>query len=248
MGYGAGATLGGSVGAGVGNTVANALPAKYRVPAQLVGGLGGTALGLLGARKMMGAPSYAGKEAGVVGDTEPKQQQKIANVGEQLLSAVIRGNPLAHAGVGAAGYAPIGAALGAYNAPSGQKLRGAGRGALTGAATGAGIGAGGALGLKAVGGLEAEIARGLAGGAKNHLINQLPNVGALAGGVAGYQLAKQRPAAKQAGVVGDTAQAMVDKTKQMAGKATATAKTVANKTVDAGKKMQTNFENWRKSK
>lgn len=113
MGLGAGATLGGSVGAGIGNTVANALPAKYRVPAQLIGGGLGAVGGLMGAGKMMGPASYAGKEAGIVGDM-------VQNV--------------------------------------------------------------------------------------------------------------------------------KDKTKQVADKATATAKTVANKTVDAGKKMQTNFESWRKSK
>jgi hypothetical protein len=113
VGYGAGAGVGTAVGMGLGNSVSRLLPQKYQIPAQLVGGGVGAIGGLMGAHKAMGPASYAGK---------------------------------------------------------------------------------------------------------------------------------------QAGMVGDAAQTVMDKTKQMAGKATATAKTVANKTVDAGKKMQTNFENWRKNK
>jgi hypothetical protein len=125
--------------------------------------------------------------------------EKSANFGTNLLIGALTHNPLVHAGLGAAGYAPVGAALGAYRAPQGQKLRGAGRGALTGAAAGATGGAASALAAKAIGGIGGIIARGIQGGAKNHLINQMPNLAGIGGLVGGYQLAKQRPQTPQLG-------------------------------------------------
>lgn len=119
--------------------------------------------------------------------------EKTANVGSAILNGALTLNPVVHGGVHALAGAPIGAALGAYNAPKGEKLRGAGRGALTGAATGAGVGAAGALAGRAIGGFPGMIERGFAGGLKNNLINQIPNLASIGGGAAGYQLAKQRP-------------------------------------------------------
>lgn len=188
------------------------------------------------------------KVANALAVRPPVDTQKTANMTEAVLLSLMRANPLTHAGLGAATYAPVGAALGAYRAPRGQKLRGAGRGALTGAATGAGAGAASALAMKGIGGMGGMLERGMAGGMKNNLINQLPNVSGLAGGVAGYQLAKQRPAAKQAGVVADMATTVKEKSKQLADKTNTAAKTVANKAVDAGKKMQAGLEKWRTSK
>lgn len=118
---------------------------------------------------------------------------KHASVGDAIVRSAFALNPLTHGAAHALVGAPIGAALGAYNAPQGQKLRGAGRGALTGAATGAGVGAAGALAGKAIGGIPKMMERGVAGGMKNNLINQLPNLASIGGGVAGYQLAKKRP-------------------------------------------------------
>jgi hypothetical protein len=119
---------------------------------------------------------------------------KQANIPEAVLRSAVAMNPLTHGAVHAAVGAPIGAAMGAYNAPKGQKLRGAGRGALTGAVAGAGAGAAGALTGQAIGGFSGMLDRAIAGGTRNKLINQLPNLASIGGGMAGYQLAKQRPA------------------------------------------------------
>lgn len=126
----------------------------------------------------------------LVGSTK---QASLAGTAGRVLGAAMLGHPGALAGVGAASYAPVGAALGAYNAPKGQKLYGAGRGALTGAATGAGLGLGSGLGIKAIGGPLEMFGRATAGGVKNHLINAIPHATSLAGGYGAYQLAKQRP-------------------------------------------------------
>lgn len=135
---------------------------------------------------------------------------------------------------GAAGL--IGSALAGH----GNRVEGAGRGVgyAAGASLGGGLGAGLGKSVSRLLPQKYQMAAQLAGGG-------LGTVGGLMGA---RSMMGAPSSAKQAGMVGDMATAVKDKTKQMADKATATAKTVANKTVDAGKKMQSNFENWRNNK
>lgn len=157
--------------------------------------------------------------------------------GSTVAGDVARALPGGRELTGLAGAAGL---LGGMFGDPGKRVESAGRG--VGYAVGGGLGGGVGAGLgKSVSRLLPEkyqIAAQLAGG----------GLGTLGGVMGAHKMMGPFGGAKQAGMVGDMATTVKDKTKEMADKATATAKTVANKTVDAGKKMQTSFENWRKNK
>lgn len=140
------------------------------------------------------------------------------------------------------GFGPIAGLAGTLGILGGLggRVGGAGRGV----GYGVGAGVGGGLGA----GLGKSVSRLLP--QKYEALAQLAGYGlGTAGGLMGARKVMGPPSgAKQAGMVGDMTQAVKKKTEAVAGKANTVAKTVANKAVDAGKKMQAGLEKWRTSK
>lgn len=189
-----------------------------------VGGAAGYAAG-----KSQGGPQKAANALATVPSAATQAVQKAPGMLSKLNPATMA----AGAGLG------LGAAAGAYNAPEGQKMHGA----LSGAARVPAQLLGGAAGY--IGSAITAPLAGLSHVAKSTL------GGARAGGQMMDRLTNAPQAApvpaKQAGAMGAVAQSVMDKGKQVAGKAENLAKGVANKVVDIGAKAQQGFDKWRKT-
>lgn len=188
-----------------------------------------------------GAAGYAlGKSRG----GEQKAANALAALPGQAMQALPQaaGRAINPALMAAGAGLGLGAATGAYNAPKGQKIHGA----LSGAARVPGQvlgGVGGAIGgaitapFHALGHVAGSALDGMdAGGAAMDRLTGAPKAAP----------AVDPAAAKQAGFA-DKAKTMMDKGKQVAGKAESLAKGVANKAVDIGAKAQQGFDKWRKT-
>lgn len=158
--------------------------------------------------------------------------------GSTVAGDVLRALPGSREFVGLAGAAGLLGGVGGLGGPGGVEGAGRGVGYAAGAGLGGGVGAGLGRSVSRLLPKKYEAVAQLAGGG-------LGTVGGLMGA---RKMMGPASGAKQAGVVADMATTVKDKTKQMADKANATAKTVANNYFDAGKKMQNSFENWRKGK
>ena len=178
-------------------------------------------------KRLAGQVGGATKE--VVGDIARPLGRAATTVAGDVARALPGGRQLAGV-AGAAGL--LGGAMGG--------VEGAGRGVgySAGAGLGGGLGAGIGKSISRLLPQKYEAAAQLAGGALG-----------TAGGLIGARKMMGPPSsAKQAGMMSDMAMTVKKKTQDMAGKANVAAKTVANKAVDAGKKMEAGFEAWRKNK
>lgn len=204
----------------------------------------GNALKYMGAA---GAGLGLGGAAGYALGRSQGGKQKAANALAALPGQAAQALPglvgsLSPAAVAAGTGLGVGAAAGAYKAPKGQKIHGA----LSGAARVPGQvlgGIGGAIGgaitapFHALGHVAGSALDGMdAGGAAMDRLTGAPKAAP----------AVDPAAAKQAGFA-DKAKTMMDKGKQVAGKAESLAKGVANKAVDIGAKAQQGFDKWRKT-
>lgn len=253
---GAGMGVGGAAGYALGKSQAqknaNALTTATRAAAPAVGGLGnylasnatGIAGGIHGA---YAAPAGSKFEGAARGSLKAPAQLSGGLVGAGL--GAVHGIAAAPSrGVVNIGRGmDVGANAGTrvMDTLLGGRATGLGGRILRAPAQAVGAGLGGIGGLAtapiaAIGGALSDTAVGAARGAR--IGGNIQD--SLMGGAANWE----RPAAKQAGMVGDMTQAVKKNTEAVAGKANAAAKTVANKAVDAGKKMQAGLEKWRTSK
>lgn len=197
--------------------------------------LSGNQLATVPGQGVQGAPMRDFARQGI------EASRRIAGMAGRGMSTVAgdvaRALPHGRALTGLAGAAGL---LGGMFADPGKRVEGAGRGVgiATGASLGGGVGAGLGRSISRLLPQKYEVAAQLAGG----------TLGTLGGMLGANRLMGPPSGAKQAGMVGDMTQAVKKKTEAVAGKANTVAKTVANKAVDAGKKMQAGLEKWRTSK